>query len=219
MNIGRIVLTGAAALTLAAGGTVAGAAIASGPVSAGVVHACYVTRATSAGGHAIVLQNAGTRCPRGTTALTWNQRGPAGPPGSSAVYGRIIGLDFGTISLYLGAPSGVSTGSLIDRQGEELSATSAHVLHNLQVQLVQPGSDTADPVPSPPGNAVTLVFADQAGNLTGCTVFAGASTCSLPTIGTIPAGSILTIFLSVDPTLLPGYAPDVVFNYQATAAS
>jgi hypothetical protein len=28
-----------------------------------------------------VLQDAGTRCPKGTTAIAWNQQGPAGPPG------------------------------------------------------------------------------------------------------------------------------------------
>lgn len=75
----RAVLVAGAASVLLVGGGAAGAAIASGPVTSGVVHSCYVTRATATGGHALVLQNAGARCPRGTTALTWNQRGPAGP--------------------------------------------------------------------------------------------------------------------------------------------
>ena len=79
----RAVLVAGLASVLLVGGGAAGAAIASGPVTSGVVHACYVTRATATGGHALVLQNAGTRCPRGTTALTWNQRGPAGPKGAT----------------------------------------------------------------------------------------------------------------------------------------
>jgi hypothetical protein len=45
----------------------------------------------------------------------------------------------------------------------------------------------------------------------------------MSTIGTIPAGSLLRISVSLIlppqlPFALPGYAPDVVFSYQATAA-
>jgi len=76
-----VLVAAAASVLLVGGGAAAGAAIASGPVTSGVVHACYVTRATATGGHSLVLQNAGTRCPRRTTALTWNQRGPKGPKG------------------------------------------------------------------------------------------------------------------------------------------
>jgi len=85
----RAVLVAGLASVLLVGGGAAGAAIASGPVTSGVVHACYVTRATATGGHALVLQNAGTRCPRRTTALTWNQRGPAGPKGATGARGPI----------------------------------------------------------------------------------------------------------------------------------
>jgi hypothetical protein len=87
MNGRRIVLTTAAALALVAGGTAAGAAIASGPVdSSGVVHGCYTTYAIK-GSHVFVLQDAGTSCPRGTTAIMWNQRGPQGPQGSPGPQG------------------------------------------------------------------------------------------------------------------------------------
>lgn len=84
MNLRRMVLTIAGATTLAAGGTAAGAAIASGPVdSSGVIHGCYTTKAFH-GSHVFVLQNAGSSCPKRTTAISWNQQGPQGPPGPSA---------------------------------------------------------------------------------------------------------------------------------------
>jgi Collagen triple helix repeat (20 copies) len=78
----RAVITGATALALVAGGTAAGAAIGSGPVdSNGVIHGCW-TNAALHGSHIFVLQDAGTGCPSGTTAIEWNQAGPAGPAGS-----------------------------------------------------------------------------------------------------------------------------------------
>jgi hypothetical protein len=95
MNGRRIILTVAAALALVAGGTAAGAAIASGPVdSSGVVHGCYTTNAIK-GSHVFVLQDAGTSCPRGTTAIMWNQQGtqgspgPQGPAGTSGWSGQV----------------------------------------------------------------------------------------------------------------------------------
>src|SRR6478672_7692072 len=77
----RIVLLGTgAALAVAAGGTAA-YALANSPIdSSGVIHGCYTTAATN-GSHKIVLQNAGTNCPTGTTAIKWNQKGPRGPQG------------------------------------------------------------------------------------------------------------------------------------------
>jgi hypothetical protein len=87
MNGRRIILTVAAALALVAGGTAAGAAIASGPVdSSGVVHGCYATNAIK-GSHVFELQDAGTSCPRGTTAIMWNQQGPRGPQGPPGLQG------------------------------------------------------------------------------------------------------------------------------------
>jgi hypothetical protein len=82
------VITGAAALALVAGGTAAGAAIASGPVDgSGVVHACYYG-ADKSGSSQVVLQNAGTACPKGTTAITWNQTGPQGTTGPTGATGQ-----------------------------------------------------------------------------------------------------------------------------------
>jgi hypothetical protein len=86
----RTMLIGAGAtLALVAGTTTAYAAIA-GPIdSSGVIHGCYTTKASS-GSHPLVLQDVGTACPSGDTAIKWNQKGPAGPagpPGSQGATG------------------------------------------------------------------------------------------------------------------------------------
>ena len=82
MNIRRIVITGAAALALVAGGTAAGAAIADGPVSNGVIQGCY-----DSGGNVKVLIAGETTCPKGYTPLNWNQTGPQGPAGPTGATG------------------------------------------------------------------------------------------------------------------------------------
>ncbi len=80
-----VVATGAAA-AFAVGGTAYGA-VADGPVdSSGVVNGCYANLAIK-GSHALVLQDAGTTCPKGTTAVTWNQQGPTGPAGPQGPQG------------------------------------------------------------------------------------------------------------------------------------
>ena len=89
----RTVLIGTgAALALVAGGTAA-YAVTAGPIdSSGVIHGCYTNTATN-GSHKIVLQNVGTSCQSGTTAIKWNQKGPQGPqgiqgpPGSQGIQG------------------------------------------------------------------------------------------------------------------------------------
>ena len=74
-----LIATGAA-IALLAGGTTAYAA-AAGPVDgSGVIHGCYTNKALN-GSHAFVLQDAGSNCPQGTTAISWNQQGPAGAQG------------------------------------------------------------------------------------------------------------------------------------------
>src|SRR5258708_37139638 len=97
MRIRNVIITASAGLALVLAGTAAGAAIASSPVSSGVVHACYTTRA-SHGSHAGVLQNAGTSRPAGTTAVTWNQQGGTSARGATGstrpavpTYGRPAG--------------------------------------------------------------------------------------------------------------------------------
>ena len=77
----RTVLIGTgAALALVAGGTAAYAVTSSPVDGSGAIHGCYTTAATN-GSHKIVLQNVGTNCASGTTAIKWNQKGPQGPPG------------------------------------------------------------------------------------------------------------------------------------------
>jgi hypothetical protein len=76
-----------AAIALVAGTTTAYAAAAGGPVdSSGVIHGCW-TNAAINGTHVLVLQDAGTTCPKGTTAISWNQQGPAGPAGATGPAG------------------------------------------------------------------------------------------------------------------------------------
>jgi Collagen triple helix repeat (20 copies) len=87
MRTRNTLITMVAALGLVAGGTAAGAAIASGPVDgSGVVHGCFSTQAFN-GSHLLVLQDAGTTSPKGTTAVSWNQTGPTGPTGATGPAG------------------------------------------------------------------------------------------------------------------------------------
>jgi hypothetical protein len=74
-----LVITGVTTLLLGAC-TAAFAMIADGPVSGGVIYGCFKAAATN-GSHTLVLQNAGSSCPSGDTAIKWNQRGPSGPQG------------------------------------------------------------------------------------------------------------------------------------------
>jgi hypothetical protein len=119
MRIRMIAITGAGALALSAGGTAAGAAIAAGPVDAsGVVHGCYTTTAIK-GSHAVVLQDSGTTCPNSTTAIQWNQQGPAGPAGPAGDAGPTgpqgpIGLTGATGPAGPQGPAGASAGIVID---------------------------------------------------------------------------------------------------------
>lgn len=71
---------------LAAGATTADAAI-TGPIdSSGIIHACY-SNTTANGRHAVLLEDVGTSCPKGMTAITWNQKGPQGPAGPTGPAG------------------------------------------------------------------------------------------------------------------------------------
>lgn len=76
----KVIAAGVATLALAAGTGIATAAMTSrpGPVdSSGVIHGCWTNRDIH-GSHVLTLQDAGTKCPQGTTAISWNQKGPAG---------------------------------------------------------------------------------------------------------------------------------------------
>jgi hypothetical protein len=88
MNLRTLIIATGAGLGLLAGGTAAGAAIA-GPVdSSGTIHGCYSNDAVK-GSHVVVLQDAGTTCPKNTTAITWNQQGQPGATGAQGPAGAI----------------------------------------------------------------------------------------------------------------------------------
>lgn len=61
---------------------VTGFAVGAIPGRDGVIHACYKSK-----GGALTVVAAGKRCPRGTRALSWNQRGPIGANGSKGATG------------------------------------------------------------------------------------------------------------------------------------
>jgi hypothetical protein len=83
----RVVIIGVAALFVAGGGTAAAAVISRSPVdNSGVIHGCWSKTAIN-GSHVFVLQDAGTSCPNGTTAISWNQIGPQGPQGPAGPQG------------------------------------------------------------------------------------------------------------------------------------
>ncbi len=83
-------IAGMTAATMAVSGT-AGAAISLSVIdSGGAIHGC-VTNAGINGSHALILQDVGTTCPKGTTAISWNQTGPqgqAGPAGPAGPAGK-----------------------------------------------------------------------------------------------------------------------------------
>jgi hypothetical protein len=149
-----IAITGAGALTVLAGGTAAGAAIAAAPVDgSGVIHGCYTTNAIK-GSHAVVLQDSDTACPNSTTAIQWNQQGPAGPAGPAGDAGPAgpqgpIGLTGATGPA---GPAGASAGVVIDA-GEVVidNTTNSCSVANLV------GPDAAGITATPAGGAGDLI--------------------------------------------------------------
>lgn len=79
MGTRGLIITGVAALVIGGGGSALAVQLTRGPIDAsGVIHGCYTSSAVH-GTHTFVLMNAGESCPKGTTAISWNQKGPAGP--------------------------------------------------------------------------------------------------------------------------------------------
>lgn len=110
LGLRKTLITGAMSVALVAGGTAAGAAIASGPVDgAGLIHGCYGQTNADGTTHGVVLQNAGTTCPASMTSITWNQTGPQGPAGATGPAGP-AGADGKTVLNGTGAPA-ASVGS------------------------------------------------------------------------------------------------------------
>jgi hypothetical protein len=86
LNRTTLVIAGATTLLVGGGGIAAYATVLNPVGSSGVIYGCYTTAAIN-GSHALVLQDTGTSCPKGTTAISWNQTGPAGAPGSTGPAG------------------------------------------------------------------------------------------------------------------------------------
>jgi hypothetical protein len=103
----RIMIIAASATLALTGAGAAGAAIAASPVSpGGTIDGCYTNAAVN-GTHAVVLENQGITCPSGTTAVNWNEQGPAGPAGTQGPAGAqgpagpagTANVDYGTITI------------------------------------------------------------------------------------------------------------------------
>jgi hypothetical protein len=131
-RIGRkVIIAGATALALIAGASAATAAVvSSGPVdSSGVIHGCYSSVPTVGGSHVFVMQDAGTSCPRGTTAISWNEQGPAGPAGPAGATGPAgpagaTGIDGGTVVLNYNNTSGTGTCTVLNSFGPDAVSVS-----------------------------------------------------------------------------------------------
>src|SRR5271166_1820222 len=131
----RTVIAGIAALALASSGAVAGAVESPSPVdSSGAIHGCWLNAALN-GSHVFVLQDAGTNCPKGTTAISWNQQGPAGASGPQGPAGTVgpagpagttgvPGTDGNSVLSGVGAPS-----SSVGNDGDFYIDTSAEFIY------------------------------------------------------------------------------------------
>jgi hypothetical protein len=151
LKLHGMMAAGAAAVALTAGGTAAGMAIAAGPVdSAGVVHGCYAPQGNK-GSYQLKLQNAGTNCPKGFTAITWNQKGPQGPagaPGATGPQGPAgPGLVFATASGANGPATATSGTYFIDVQMEPFNNTGAFATLECNVAVTDPTMPPGTPTP------------------------------------------------------------------------
>ena len=151
MRARRYIIAAATAIVLVTAGTAAGATIASGPVdSSGVIHGCWTNTAIH-GSHAFVLQDAGTTCPRGTTAISWNQQGLPGP--NVLVYGEVSVNSLGANGCAFSfGPFGPGASSLtVSLDG----ANRTCVLKGVPASFM-PATLPADAVVSPAGDEITF---------------------------------------------------------------
>jgi hypothetical protein len=85
MSMRKIAVLAISAVLISGGVTAAASASTTTPGR--TIHGCVRTRT----GALSVRLKSGAKCPRGTTALTWNTTGPAGPggpAGTAALFGR-----------------------------------------------------------------------------------------------------------------------------------
>jgi hypothetical protein len=122
-----LLITGAASLLLG-GGTGAFAAMVTGPVNGGVIYGCYVTRGDS-GRHPLVLQNKGTICANGDTAVKWRQKGPRGSAGPAGPPGPVgpSDIDYGIVQIIEGSGSSYTCNFTQAGGPDSLSITPATV--------------------------------------------------------------------------------------------
>jgi hypothetical protein len=84
-RFGLLAAGGLAVALVAVGGTALAAS--TSPVSsAGTITGCY-SNAEVSGAHAVELQDGGTSCPKGWSAISWDQTGPQGPAGATGATG------------------------------------------------------------------------------------------------------------------------------------
>ena len=148
----KVIVAGAATLALGAGTGIATAAMMTSPSpvdSSGVIHGCWTNRAIN-GTHVFVLQNVGTSCPRGTTAISWNERGPAGPTGPSGPAGRSGAASrVSSLDQFNGIPCdhGAGSTSLSYRSN---GAVSIRCVSRTPIMSTPPTTPTTTPHDTPP---------------------------------------------------------------------
>lgn len=138
-----------AVMVASAAGALGGAVVmASIPDASGIIHACY--RNTALQKTFRVLDTATGTCNANETELTWNQQGPAGPPGpSDNMNGRYLSVNWGEIPeggtpqlLYAEPGFGEVYVTMCDSVGEfdyEFRNTSGQTLHTESVYELAPG--------------------------------------------------------------------------------
>jgi hypothetical protein len=163
-----IIISAASGFVLLAAGATAGAAVA-GPIdSSGVIHGCYATTPTS-GVLALHLVNAGTPCPAGMTAITWNQQGPAGatgpqgpagpagpqgPKGDTGSTGAAGAPGTGaTVTPLLSGDPNCANGGAAVRDG---NGSTAYACNGATGPKGDPGSVGAPGAPGSPGTGATV---------------------------------------------------------------
>lgn len=111
-----LIATGSAVVLTASGGIAYAAVVGSGPVdSSGDVHGCYTNQGAN-GSHLVVLQDAGTACPKGTTAISWGEAGPPGPAGATGPAGP-TGATGASGATGPAGPAGTSLSNITDLAG------------------------------------------------------------------------------------------------------
>jgi hypothetical protein len=148
----KVIVAGAATLALGAGTGIATAAMMTSPSpadSSGVIHGCWTNRAIN-GTHVFVLQNVGTNCPEGTTAISWNERGPAGPTGPSGPAGRSGAASrVSSLDQLNGIPCDHGAGSTSLSYGSN-GAVSIRCVSRTPIMSTSPRISTTTPHDTPP---------------------------------------------------------------------